>query len=218
MEIEIKHRVAFFMRRAGLNQKKLSTRSGVSQPMISSIITGKKKPGYDTQQALIKALGVTHEEFFASTLGDKTSVDQVRLPVPGDPYSKPIPVISWVAAGKLAEAVDCWPEGFSGEGDPVFARREVSWRAFALRVVGDSMEPRYLAGDIIVIDPDIEVQTGDPCVAKISGDVTFKVYYENGTEIRLKAMNPKYPDMVFPKEGPVDFRVVGKVVELIAKI
>ncbi len=218
MGIEIKDRVAFFLRRDGLSQEKLSNLSGVSQGMISSIITGKKKPGYDTQEKIIKALGVTHAEFFANNLGGDQSIDPTPMPVPGASHGRPIPVISWVTAGKMAEAIDCWPEGVSGEDEPVFARREVSWRAFALRVKGDSMEPRYMAEDIIVVDPEIGVSTGDPCVAKVAGDVTFKIYYENGTEIRLKALNPKYPDMVFLKDGAVDFCVVGKVVELIAKI
>jgi SOS-response transcriptional repressor LexA len=218
MSIEINRRVEFFMKRAGLTQKQLSALSGVSQGMISSIITGNKKPGFDTQQALIKALGVTHEDFFSSKIEGENGVGKDVIPVTYEPHDRPVPIISWVQAGELAEAIDCWPEGVSGEGQPVLTRRKVSWKTFALKVVGDSMETRFKEGDIIVVDPEIEVQTGDYCIARVAGEVTFKIYYENGTEVRLKAMNPKYPDMVFPKDGAVDFRVVGKVVELIAKI
>ena len=200
----------------GLTQAALGEMVGLKKAQISNIESGKRSTPTKNTQMFAKALQTSITYLLGES--DEPNVDPDRLPVPGDPHSRPIPVISWVQAGELAEAVDCWPEGVSGEGEAVHARREVGWRAFALRVKGDSMEPRYLDGDVIVVDPDIGVDTGDPCVARVAGDVTFKIYYENGTEIRLKATNPKYPDMVFPKGGPVDFRVVGKVVELIAKI
>lgn len=200
----------------GLTQAELGELVGLKKAQISNIETGKRSTPSKNSQLFAKALQTSVAYLMGES--DEPSVDPELLPVPGYPQSRPIPVISWVMAGKFAEAVDCWPEGVSGEDEPVFSRRHLSPRAFALRVVGESMETRYKEGDIIVVDPEIEVSTGDPCVAKVAGEVTFKIYYENGTEIRLKALNPKYPDMVFPKEGAVDFCVVGKVVELIAKI
>lgn len=184
-------------------QKNLSTLTGVSPATINRIFQGRDASG----ENVIKILNALS--------GD--TVEKDHLTVSGT-SSRPIPLISWIHAGNFAEAVDSWPEGMSGEGDPVFTHRPVGCRAFALRVVGDSMETRFKEGDIIVVDPDLGVSTGDPCVARVAGEVTFKIYYENGTEIRLKAKNPKYPDMVFPKDGAVDFCVVGKVVEMIPKI
>jgi SOS-response transcriptional repressor LexA len=188
-------------------QKALSEITGVSQATINRLFKG-RGASIDNTYKILNALDLI----------DVSGVDQEQIAIPDLPDGRPIPVISWVMAGKFAEAVDCWPEGVSGEDEPVFSRRQLSARAFALRVVGESMETRYKEGDIIVVEPEIEVVTGDPCVAKVAGEVTFKIYYENGTEIRLKALNPKYPDMVFPKDGAVDFCVVGKVVELIPKI
>jgi SOS-response transcriptional repressor LexA len=134
-----------------------------------------------------------------------------RAPGPGQP--RPVPVISWVAAGGLAEAEDPWPMGYSGEGEPVATRKKVGPNAFALHIRGDSMMPRYMDGDIIVVDPSIEAVSGDPCVAKLNGEVTFKFLVLTEKEIRLRPMNDCHPDIVIPKSGNVEFHIIGKVVD-----
>jgi len=139
----------------------------------------------------------------------------VQLP---EKYSGPLPVISWVSAGLLAEASDEWPPGVSGEGDPVHSYKKTGPNAFGLRVEGDSMYPRYLPGDIIVDDPEIACDNGCPCVAVLNGEATFKFYYDTKDAIILRPMNNKYPEIVIRKDSPVDFRVVGKVVDVVVKI
>ncbi|MFP4475030.1 MAG: LexA family protein [Desulfatibacillaceae bacterium] len=124
-----------------------------------------------------------------------------------------VPVISWVTAGEFAVAEDPWPMGFSGEADPVSPTKKVGPNAFGLKVRGKSMMPRYMEGDIIIVDPAIEALSGDPCVAKLSEEVTFKFFIRTQDEIRLRPMNDSYPDIVFPMDSNVEFHVIGKVVD-----
>lgn len=133
-------------------------------------------------------------------------------------FSNPIPVISWVAAGEFYEAIDIWPPGVSGEDVSVYSRKKVSKNAFALKVKGNSMEPRFTEGDIIIIDPGISCESGCFCVVKINEEVTFKKFYENENEIRIISLNEKYPEIVIKKGSPVVFKVIGKVVDMIPKI
>jgi SOS-response transcriptional repressor LexA len=131
---------------------------------------------------------------------------------------RPIPVISWVQAGSFTEAADMHAVGVSGEGDPVHSPKAVGPHAFALRVEGDSMAPRYLPGDIIVVDPEIMCDNDSPCVVVLNGEATFKFFRETNDAIVLAPMNNKHPDITIRKDSQVDFRVVGKVVDLIPKL
>lgn len=179
----------------GWNAAKLSRVSGVSTGVLSRYF---KNDGIsaDNLYAVLKALGLDAP---------------VRR-------QEPIPVISWIKAGYFADSSDNWPVGISGEADPVFSYRKVGPYAFALRVEGDSMAPRYLSGDIIIVDPELRCDNGTPCVVSLNGEVSFKLFYETETEIRLQPINDRYPETIIKKGSQVDFKVIGKVVDMIPKI
>jgi repressor LexA len=66
---------------------------------------------------------------------------------------------------------------------------EPGW--YALRVNGDSMEPNYKTGDIVLIDGNQhEPRNGRVVVALIDGaETTLKLYYRRGDEIELRPIN-----------------------------
>lgn len=117
-----------------------------------------------------------------------------------------VPIINRVAAG--------YPREFSDMGYP--ARVADGYvrcpdlcdpDAFAARVVGDSMEPAYREGDIVVFSPSRTVTSGADCFARLEPDheTTFKrVYFERGPAgeelIRLQPLNPAYSARVLPRE------------------
>lgn len=79
--------------------------------------------------------------------------------------------------------------------------------AFAARVVGDSMEPDYLQGDVLVFSPASEPRNGDDCFVRLEPDhdTTFKrIYFETGPEgqqlIRIQPINNRYPPRTVPRE------------------
>jgi len=130
-------------------------------------------------------------------------------------YFDPVPVISWVQAGSFSEAIDAYPEGVSGEREPVRPRNKVGPRSFALVVEGDSMRPRFMPGDIIIIDPDRDCENGDLCVVKYNDEVTFKrIRFQNG-DVVLRPLNPKFPDITIRQDSEIDFQVVGRIVDMI---
>lgn len=184
-----------------ITQRDLAAILKVSGAYVSEILSGQKK----AQGRLLE---------FAEALGVDL-FDRQEPPVRRD---RPIPVISWVSAGEFREASDAHPAGVSGEGEPVFSVKKVSQNAFALRIVGDSMAPRFMPGDIIIVDPAIRCDNGAACVVWINGEVSFKLLKETATEVILTAMNDKYPDIVISKASSVDFRVIGKVVDMIPKL
>ena len=184
--------------RKNITQQELAKRIGLSQSHLSLLEAGKRSLNFDQIEKIAKTFGMSIYEFFDEGINDRR-------------YG-PIPVISWVQAGKFDEAVESW------EGETVFSIKKVSPRAFALRVEGDSMEPRFMEGDIIIVDPALGCENGDYCVVWLNGEVTFKKLGKNEKEIRLIALNEKYPEMVIHKDKPVDFHIIGRVVDMLPKL
>jgi SOS-response transcriptional repressor LexA len=76
----------------------------------------------------------------------------------------------------------------------------VGERAYAMRVIGDSMEPKFPEGVTIVVDPDVQPAHGSFVVAllKDTGQPTFKQLVMDGRRY-LKPLNPRYPIMEVDK-------------------
>ena len=105
-----------------------------------------------------------------------------------------VPVINRVAAGYPADFNDLdYPAGVAD--DYVRCPDLHDPNAFAVRVVGDSMEPKFCEGDIVVFSPAAEVHNGDDCFIRFAmpHETTFKrVFFEPDDRVRLQPRNEKY--------------------------
>jgi repressor LexA len=116
-----------------------------------------------------------------------------------------VPVINKVSAGYPRDFTDLsYPKGMADDfiGCPDLRDQD----AFAARVHGDSMTPKYREGDIVVFSPAAAPKNGDDCFVRFEdGQTTFKraffeVDAENQQVIRLQPRNEKYPPRVIPAE------------------
>ena len=102
-----------------------------------------------------------------------------------------VPVINKVPAGYPAEFDDMgYPVGFAD--DYVRCPDIHDPNAFAVRVVGDSMQPKFTEGDIVIFSPAADVQTGDDCFVRLTTphETTFKrVFFEEDEQVRLQPRN-----------------------------
>ena len=64
---------------------------------------------------------------------------------------------------------------------------------YALRVIGDSMEPEFLDGHIIIVDPAMPPQHGAYVVIDYQGETTFRQLVIEGGRKFIKALNEVYP-------------------------
>ena len=108
-----------------------------------------------------------------------------------------VPVINRVSAGYPKDFTDLsYPKGVADEyvGCPDVADAD----AFAARVAGDSMTPKYAEGDIVIFSPASGVRNGDDCFVRFAdGHTTFKrVFFESddrgGSVLRLQPRNERY--------------------------
>ncbi len=78
--------------------------------------------------------------------------------------------------------------------------------AFAARVSGDSMSPKYSEGDIVIFSPLAAWKDGSDCFVRLEdGQTTFKRVFVEGSEggkqnLRLEPRNNKYRPRVVPRE------------------
>ncbi len=150
------------------------------------------------------------------------SVDEARsgagAPVPvALPFE--VPVINRVAAG--------YPTEFTDLGYPARCADEYvrcpdihDADAFAARVVGDSMEPNYREGDIVIFSPAKALASGMDCFVRLEPDhqSTFKrVYFETGEDgselIRLQPLNNRYGPRTMPREHVAGLYAAVKVIK-----
>lgn len=91
---------------------------------------------------------------------------------------------------------------------------------FGLQIHGDSMEPKFSEGDVVIVRQQDDAESGDIVIAMINGDdATCKRLRKYRDGIELVSTNPSYEPMFFSNEDieqkPV--KIIGKVVELRAK-
>ncbi len=112
-----------------------------------------------------------------------------------------VPIINKVAAGYPVDFDDMgYPVGFAD--DYIKCPDIADPNAFAVRIIGDSMMPDYLEGNIVVFSPSRAVDNGDDCFVRFSDphETTFKqVYFQEDGSVVLQPRNKKYPPLVAPQ-------------------
>ncbi len=126
-----------------------------------------------------------------------------------------IPVLGRVAAGVPLSAIE-EIIGYEEISDQLARTGEI----FALRIKGNSMEPKIENGSTVIVRRQDDAESGDIVVALVNGDdaVCKKLVKAKGG-ISLVSINPSYDPMFFSaaeiEEIPV--RIIGKVVEFRTK-
>ena len=176
--------VSALARRSGLdpttfNRSKRHTRDG--------------KPRWPSTESISKVLDAT-----GCPLPEFTSI--IAGSVVGSKTQR-IPVLGYAQAGRHGYFDDGgyptgagWDEiAFPDLSDP---------HVYALEISGDSMEPVYRDGDIIVVSPATGIRRGDRVVLRTrAGEVMAKqLARRTAKRIELVSLNPAYPGVSLPVE------------------
>lgn len=192
-------------RAKGLTQAEVAQAIGLTQNGYSYWENGKAKIDRDQ---LIK-LATLFEVSTDYLLGKEDSPGQ---------NSERIPVLGSIPAGIPVEAVE---EILDWEEIPA------SWAAggreyFGLKVKGDSMYPKYLDGDTVILRKQRACDPGDDCAVMVNGyDSTLKqVFPHEDGSVEIRPLNPSYPPKTYSPEevASLPVSIAGVVVELRRKI
>jgi repressor LexA len=214
-------------RRLGLTLDELSGRAGISKPYLSLIETGKavNPPSDDKLRRLEQTLGFRVDELLTQAHLQRTPKDVRAM------LQKLIPDDSSVLH-KMMDRSTGEPEYLTANAVPVInriatdARQDLSGEpspargaegyltcpdisdpeAFAARVHGDSMTPKYRQGDIVIFSPALAPRDGDDCFIRFTdGQTTFKrLFFETAADnhpmLRLQPRNERHRAQTVPSE------------------
>ncbi len=209
-------RIKKFRIALGLNQKdfaeacgKLDAREKASkwgQSRIGNYETGARMPDLEDIKIISSVLNIEPSDLAFGT-GNV---------VPATIGTTKVPLISYIQAGSWTGIEDL--RTTCEEYEYILTDLDVSEDAFALKIKGDSMEPEFIEGDIVIIDPTVKPHAGE-FVAAVNGDyeATFKKYRpledldEYGRQhFELVPLNPDWHKLSSLKQ---EIRIIGTMVE-----
>lgn len=153
----LRARLIYARKRKGYTQEQLAQKVGCSQGTIGNLESSAGAKSQSSTRYLPKIA----EELGVSALwlseGDGEVADVLQIKPVHD-----VPVVGDVKGGAdgFFEELDYPP----GHGDGSIPYPTSDKNAYALRVRGDSMHPRYRAGEFIVVEPNVAPQPGEDVV------------------------------------------------------
>jgi len=184
----------------GLSASGLARRSGLDPTTFnpSKRSTPEGRARWPSTESLAKVLDAT-----GASLTDFTALVNGTRMQPG--ARRAVPLIGLAQAGN---------EGFFDDGgfpvgtgwDEVTLPSVNDPNAYALEISGDSMEPVYRDGDVVVVSPAAPLRRGDRVVMRTKeGEVMAKLLVRRSARrIELKSLNPEHEDRSF-ELGQVDW-------------
>ncbi|RDE08905.1 S24 family peptidase [Pelagibacterium lacus] len=185
--------------RHGLSTSGLAKLAGLDATAFnpSKRISKDGRERWPSTESIAKVLQATQESF-DTFLSSAVPYAQASGTAPG----RTVPLLGFAQAGSGGyfdaagfPAGQGWDEvKFPGLGDG---------SAYALEVTGDSMQPLYRDGDIIIVSPTEQLRRGDRVVARTAeGEVMAKILYRRTEkQIELHSINPEHPPRLFqPQE------------------
>jgi phage repressor protein C with HTH and peptisase S24 domain len=146
-------------------------------------------PSTESLSKVLEATGASLEAFSTLVSGAR-ALASGRLPT-----RRSIPLIGLAQAGSEGYFGDAgYPAG--GGWDEVNLPEVGDPHAYALEIAGDSMEPVYRDGDMVVVSPAAPIRRGDRVVVRTArGEVMAKqLARRSARRIELRSLNPVHPD------------------------
>lgn len=173
----------------GMSTSGLARRGGLDPTTFNKskriTVDGKQRwPSTESVAKILEATGASIADF-VGLIG----------PVDGAGVTRRVPVIGYAQAGMEGFFDDAgYPVG-TGWDEVQFPNIDDP-HAYALEVTGDSMEPIYREGDIVVVSPDSAVRRGDRVVLKtVQGEVMAKqLLRRTANRVEVKSLNPSHGD------------------------
>jgi SOS-response transcriptional repressor LexA len=197
------------MRTLKITQTDLISVMGVTtRGAVGHYLSGRRTPSIDQFKALADHLGMKLDELMSdgNSMQEPSSRYSVQVlsqyPVSTMALPSAVPLIGSVPDVNFANL------GIQQNTPMVPTTAPVGQRTFALRIYGDSMEPEFLEGDIIIVEPELAPESGDFVIAQHDQDITFKQLWKESGDWYLKPLNGRYP--IKPL---ADSRIIGVVRE-----
>lgn len=199
-------RLSELRKEKGLSQKDFGKIIGAAQNTVSQWENGSREPDNETINRIANFFNISIDYLLGNESTPTTTTDKgIKIPVLGE-----------VAAG--------FPM-FADENiidyEEIPAEMAKNDDYFALKIHGDSMEPRICSGDVVIVRKQSNVDSGDIAIVIVNGDLgTCKKVVKHSSGISLISFNSKYEPMFYTFDDikNLPLTIIGKVVELRGKL
>ncbi|MCC8160213.1 MAG: XRE family transcriptional regulator [Oscillospiraceae bacterium] len=199
-------RIKMLRKEHNLTQEELGAKIGVQKAAIQKYEKGTvKNIKRDSLIKLAQYLETTPEYLLGwddtpSNIEISSETDFVKIPV----------------VGRVAAGISCFADNNILDYEPVPKNEVRGGDQYAfLRVIGDSMYPVFMEGDLVLVRCQSSVDSGSYAVVTIDEEdgVIKRIVYGDDF-IELQSINPMYPPRRFEGEEVLRIRVFGLVREI----
>jgi phage repressor protein C with HTH and peptisase S24 domain len=164
-------------------------------------------PSTESLAKIIEATGSSLDDFMGLVQGRSTGrlASGVAAGMPAIPLRE-VPILGMAQAGAGGYFDDSGFPAGQGWDTVAFPGADLEDGCYALEISGDSMEPLYREGDVIIVSPNAQVRRGDRVVVRTrDGEVMAKTLLrKTSLIIELQSTNPDHLDRTFPV-GDIDW-------------
>lgn len=190
---DIWHAIDRLAERHGMSPSGLARRAGLDPTTFnkSKRVTGEGKlrwPSTESVAKILHATGASLAELVAF-IGEENA----------GALGQRVPLIGYVQAGHDGYFDDAGRPTGRGWDEVLFPHIADPY-AFALEISGDSMEPVYRDGDVIVLSPTASIRRGDRIVVKTAaGEIMAKqLLRQSARRLDLISINREHADRTLP--------------------
>ena len=230
-------RIRFYREKSGMGQKAFAAKVGVTANAASNWEQGRSRPDVNLLPAICSALGISLYDLYGEKMPahalserEKRLIDGYRGLDAGNRYAidRAVETLTFVQkAGKrpnirkllffersLAAGFGD-PTEFEQEAEPVYlyTSPEAERADYVFRVNGDSMEPDFHTGDLVLVRKNSDsapLHFGEVGAFIVGNETYIKIYQEDG----LHSLNRDYEVLRFEEEQSV--YLIGKVLGTIS--
>ena len=187
----------YYMRINNKDRNEVARDLNIPYSTLADWYNGNKYPRIDKIQLLADYFDIKK-----SDLVEKRSLKKNRIPVLGKiPAGIPIEMIEDVIDYEELDS-----KMFNGNKE-----------YFGVKVSGDSMNPKYLDRDILIVQKADDCESGQDCIVMVNGnDGTFKRVIKNKDGIILQPLNPNYEIKFYSNDEieKLPIKILGVVKEI----
>lgn len=197
--------IQYYMDKYGKSRQDMCDALGVKYTTFTDWVKGNSYPRIDKIELMANYFGISKADLVEErTSGKINSHSSVTINVLGR-------VAAGIPLNAIEEIIDTEEisEKMASEGE-----------YFALKITGDSMEPKISNGDVVIVRKQSDADDGDLVIAMVNGyDAVCKRLKKYAEGIALISNNPLYEPMYFSNKDIVEkpVTILGKVRELRAK-
>lgn len=191
----------------GYSTYDVNKKTNISQSYLSLMENGKRKPS----AIILKKLAPIYNLDYLDLYEKAGYVDLVNSEK--QCYYARIPVLGSIPAGVPIELVEDIIDYEDISADMLKGGKEY----FAVKVKGNSMEPKYLDGDVLIVLKQSSCDHKQDCIVMVNGDDgTFKRVFISDNGIKLQPLNSEYESMFYTNEEveKLPVKILGVVKEI----